>query len=56
MKKAIDEKKQKWEEARAKYVTSSSFRRFYFILKSVTLHLKAEVSLVWVNQLWDIFL
>lgn len=46
MKKAVDEKKQKWEEARAKYVISSSFRFTYFIFKSVTLHLKAEVSSV----------
>ena len=33
MKKAIDEKKQKWEEARAKYVTSSSFRFTDFIFQ-----------------------
>lgn len=26
MKKSIDEKKQKWEEARAKYVLSSTFK------------------------------
>lgn len=46
MKKSLDEKKQKWEETRAKYVLSSSLRFIYFIFKSVTLHLKAEVSSV----------
>lgn len=30
MKKSLDEKKQKWEEARAKYVISASFRFTYF--------------------------
>lgn len=46
MKKSIDEKKQKWDEARAKYVIFSSFRFTYLISKSVTLCLKAEVSTV----------
>lgn len=46
MKKSIDEKKQEWEEARAKYVISSSSRFTYLISKSVTFYLKAEVSLV----------
>ena len=36
MKKSFDEEKQKWEEARAKYVTSSSFR-FTDLLLSLSL-------------------
>lgn len=38
MKKSFDEKKQKWEEARAKYVISAGFRLTYFS-PSLLLHI-----------------
>lgn len=56
MKKSIDEKKQKWEEARAKYVVSSGFRFICLIYKSVTLYLKAEVSAVRLLSIMTFFL
>lgn len=56
MKRSIDEKKQKWEEARAKYVVSSGFRFTCLISKSVTLYLKAEVSSVRLLSIITFFL
>lgn len=38
MKKSFDEKKQKWEEARAKYVLSSSLR-FAYLFSSLLLYI-----------------
>lgn len=56
MKKSIDEKKQKWEEARAKYVVSSGFKFTCLISKSVTLYLKAKVSAVRLLSIMTFFL
>lgn len=56
MKKSVDEKKQKWEEARAKYVVSSGFKFTCLISKSVTLYLKAKVSAVRLLSIMTFFL